>query len=101
MLNWPTLASTFELLIANPFQNGMRLTFSPTRMSGSLRRTLSVLRQPYVLGALTPHKLPSATARADKLAAPIRVATSPRSRDNRAGQIRLFLARRVSGRAPE
>src|SRR5215204_3368477 len=26
---WPTLASTFELLIAKPFQNGVRLTFFP------------------------------------------------------------------------
>ena len=45
-------------------------------------------------------RMQPATAYVDKLAAPIRVANSPRSRDNRAGQIRLPLARRVSGRTP-
>ena len=38
----------------------------------------------------------SATTHGDKLAAPIRVAHSPRSRDDRGGQIRLFLARGVT-----
>ena len=30
---WPTFPSATELLIANPFQNGVRLTFLRTRMS--------------------------------------------------------------------
>ena len=63
--------------------------------AGSRRSSRPMLTMKFEV--LRPFQRP--TAHVDKLAAPIRVANSPRSRANRGSQIRLPLAREVNGSA--